>query len=107
MTPHRISRVEIPQDLQLWVEKLGGSTLLADEYNNLISYLNERESCLSASQDPNVARHAGFILATALRTMAEAMLTALPHTHRNAVEILSDPLVSLSDPKQINPGSLM
>jgi hypothetical protein len=101
MKPHRISRVVAPDDLNEWVQRLGGSELLAGEYNKLIDYLNERESCLASSEDPNVSRHAGFVLSIVTNVMNEAVRSVLSHTQVNSIDELTEPLIRASGARRL------
>lgn len=95
--PRRISRIEIPKDFDSWHKDLVYSDEIANEYNALLEYMNQREEILAKKGDKQ-GRYAGFILLLANTMSAMGDIVALPESMGDKVMAISEELVSLATP---------
>lgn len=96
----RITRIEVPLDVGSWATDLVNAEMIADEYNRLVKYLNEREEALGLASLSG-ARHGGFVMAAVIVSMAMDIVDKAPQGIAANVMVTAQALSSLSNPTSI------
>jgi hypothetical protein len=75
--PLQISRIEVPLDIPTWAAVKENSEMIAEEFNLILKYMDERENLLALT-GLSGSRHGGFIMASVVTAVALGIVENVP-----------------------------